>query len=471
MQNQAQTFAKHRGAKAGIGAGPTMRRLIAGLALAISLAAPACARPVLLISIDGLRPADISQAPQRGLSVPNLRRFLTEGAHAEGVIGVLPTVTYPSHTTLLTGAAPARHGVVNNWTFDPTQGNYDGWYWYASDIRLPTLWDAAHGAQLSTANVHWPVSVGASAIDWNLPQIWRSGLADDAKLVTALSTPGLVAELEKTQGPYAPGIDDNIAGDETRGRFALRLISSHRPDFITVYLTALDTTQHHAGPDTPEAHAVLERIDAVVGKLVEAELAAHPDAAIAVVSDHGFAPVDKELNLFRAFIDAGLMQVNTKGKVTAWDAAPWNSGGSIAVALARRDDAALRAKVAAVLGRLQSDPANGIAEIITSAQIQRDGGNPEADFYLNLAPGMMASNWSGASAPLVGPSHYKGMHGYFPADPRMRSTFLVKGTGIAPNRDLGLIDMRAIAPTLAALLGVKLGGAEKPAMSLTGGSH
>ena len=49
MQNQAQTFAKHRGAKAGIGAGPTMRRLIAGLALAISLAAPAGARPVLLI--------------------------------------------------------------------------------------------------------------------------------------------------------------------------------------------------------------------------------------------------------------------------------------------------------------------------------------------------------------------------------------------------------------------------------------
>ena len=84
---------------------------------------------------------------------------------------------------------------------------------------------------------------------------------------------------------------------------------------------------------------------------------------------------------------------------------------------------------------------------------------------------MMAANYAGASAPLVGPSHYKGMHGYFPADPRMRSTFLVKGTGIAANRDLGLIDMRAIAPTLAKLLGVTLSGAEMPAIPLTDGSH
>ncbi len=449
----------------------TLAPLAGALLLTSTLAAPASARPVLMISIDGLRPADISEAPQRGLAVPNLRRFLAEGAHAEGVVGVLPTVTYPSHTTLITGAAPARHGVVNNWTFDPTQSNYDGWYWYASDIRLPTLWDAAHAAHLSTANVHWPVSVGATAIDWNLPQIWRSGLADDAKLVAALSTPGLLPALEASEGPYAAGIDDGVAGDETRGRFAVRLIALHHPDFITVYLTALDTTQHHAGPDTPEAHAVLERIDAVVGKLVDAEMAAHPDAAIAVVSDHGFAPVTQELNLFRAFIDAGLMRLDAKGKVTGWDAVPWNSGGSIAVALARRDDAGLRDKVAALLAKLKADPANRIAEIMTRAEIQHDGGNPEADFYLNLGQGMMAANYAGASAPLVGPSHYKGMHGYFPADPRMRSTFLVKGTGIAPNHDLGLVDMRSIAPTLAKLLGVTLPGAEMSAIPLTGGSR
>src|SRR5579863_1158911 len=190
---------------------------IALLLLALLGAATAAsAQPVLLISLDGLRPGDISDAPARGLKVPNLRRFLAQGSYADGVIGILPTVTYPSHTTLITGAAPARHGIVNNLTFDPTQINREGWYWYASDIKVPTLWDAAHAAHLTTGNIHWPVSVGACSIDWNLPQIWITGHPDDAKLLAALATPGLLQELEASEGDYADGIDDSIAGDETR---------------------------------------------------------------------------------------------------------------------------------------------------------------------------------------------------------------------------------------------------------------
>jgi uncharacterized membrane protein YdcZ (DUF606 family) len=42
-----------------------------------------------------------------------LQRILREGAHASGVRGVLPTVTYPSHTTIVTGIWPARHGIYS----------------------------------------------------------------------------------------------------------------------------------------------------------------------------------------------------------------------------------------------------------------------------------------------------------------------------------------------------------------------
>ncbi len=310
------------------------RRLVALIALLIGLAfaAPAFASPVLLISIDGLRPGDVSDAPQRGLKVLNLRRFLTDGSYVTGVRGVLPTVTYPSHTTLITGASPARHGVFSNTTFDPMQVNYGGWYWFASDIRVPTLWQAAAAGGLSVGNVHWPVSVGAKGITWNLPQIWRSGHADDAKMLAALATPGLIPELEAATGEtYAQGIDETIEGDENRGRFAVSLIARHKPQFATVYLTGLDHQQHADGPGTPPAHAVLERIDAIVGALIAAERNVHPDAVIAVVSDHGFAPIAHETNLFRAFIDAGLITLDPAGKVKGWEAMPWPSGGSAAV--------------------------------------------------------------------------------------------------------------------------------------------
>jgi predicted AlkP superfamily pyrophosphatase or phosphodiesterase len=432
----------------------------AGIILASGASAAPGGHPVLMISIDGLRPGDVIHAEQRGMKLPNLRRFLADGAYATGVTGVLPTLTYPSHTTLITGTAPAQHGVLSNTTFDPANINTDGWYWYSSDIHVRTLWQAAHAAGLSTGNVHWPVSVGAQGLDWNLPQIWRTGHEDDVKLLTALATPGLPAALEKGDH-YAQGKDESLEGDANRTAYAARLIALHHPGFLTVYLAGLDHVEHASGPDTPEARAALERLDADVGVLVAAEQAALPQAVIALVSDHGFAKVDMAFNLSRALIDAGLLHVGPVGPmggiaITGWEAAAWASGGSVAVVLAHPEDAALRAKVAALLERLKADPANRITRIITQPAIAGQGGNPQAAFYLDLGPGMMAFPYLSPTLPLVGPTPYKGMHGYFPGNHDMDATFMLMGPGVPHGRDMGQIDMRAIAPTLARIMGASL---------------
>ncbi|WP_242123500.1 ectonucleotide pyrophosphatase/phosphodiesterase [Sphingobium sp. Sx8-8] len=445
-----------------------MNRL-ALLAAMLAATAPgvALAEPVLLISIDGLRPGDVLEAEQRGLAIPHLRRFVKEGAWASGVTGVLPTLTYPSHTTLITGVSPARHGIVANNSFDPMQMNQGGWFWYASSIKAPTLWEAASKAGLSTGNVHWPVSVAAKGVTWNLPQIWRTGHADDALLLDALATPGLKTELEQTVGePYATGIDESLPGDENRGRFATALIAAHKPDFLTVYLTALDHEQHARGPGTPEAKAVLEKIDAIVGRLVDAEQAARPDAVIALVSDHGFEATSMGLNLFRPFIDEKLITLDADGKVASWLAMPWISGGSAAIMLARPDDAALTARVKKLLDRLAAYPANGIAEIADRLKIAHMGGNPQASFYVNLKPGFVTDIFRGASAPVVAPTPVKGMHGYFPGPANLRSTFLIMGKGIPAGRKLGEIDMLSIAPTLARIMGFALPDAEVKSIDL-----
>ena len=422
------------------------------------------ARPVLLISIDGLRPADVLDARERGLNLPNLTAFLTQGSYARGVIGVLPTLTYPSHTTLITGVSPARHGIVANTTFDPMNINDGGWYWYAEDNKAETLWDAAFRARLTTGNVHWPVSVGAAHVTWNLPQIWRTGHPDDRKLVRALATPGLVAEMEAARREgYADGKDESLPGDKLRAGFAQSLIRHHQPGFLTVYLTALDHQQHLTGPGSPEAQRTLEAIDGLVGEVIAIERQFHPDADIAVVSDHGFASIDTAINLYRPFIDAGLVTIDAGGKISGWEATPWATGGSFAIVLAHPEDAALRGKVGALLDRLAANPAAHIAQVITGPAIAAMGGNPSAAFYVNLKIGAAAAPFISAGLPLTLPSSaYKGMHGYFPGAPEMRSTFMIAGPGIAKARDLGEIDMRAIAPTLARAMGAVLPGAEKP---------
>ncbi|HEV2988837.1 MAG TPA: alkaline phosphatase family protein, partial [Candidatus Angelobacter sp.] len=69
--------------------------------------------------------------------------------------------------------------------------------------------------------------------------------------------------------------------------------------------------------------------------------------------------------------------------------------------------------------------------------------------------------WSG---PLVSSTPITGMHGYVPTQPEMRSVFFMAGQGITPSRQLGEIDMRDIAPTIARLLGINLKTAEGKAL-------
>lgn len=431
---------------------------VLALSLAWSGTGEAWASPVLLISLDGLRPGDVADAKAHGLRLPVLTALAEEGASAEGVIGVLPTLTYPSHTTLLTGVSPARHGVSNNLTFDPDAKNQSGWYWYASDVRVPTLWAAAHAKGLRTANVHWPVSVGAPGIDANLPQIWRTGTADDAKLLAALATPGLLPPLEKSIGePYAQGIDESVEGDANRVRFAAAILAGRKPDFMTVYLAGIDHEEHRSGPGSPETKATIERTDALVGQLVAAARAAMPDVTVIVVSDHGFAPITTDINLFKPFLDAGLITLDAQGKPTGWEAMPWLAGGTAAIRLVRPDDAVLIAQVRGVLAKMAADPAYHIADILDRTAIAKAGGATEANFFIAMQPGYETGR--DPAAPIAAPATYKGMHGYIPSDPAMRSTLIVAGPGIR-HHDLGVVDMRSIAPSIARILKIALPSAE-----------
>src|SRR5271168_3152686 len=342
---------------------------------------------VMLISVDGLKPEAILEAKSHGLKVPNIRAFMSDGAYASGVRGVLPTLTYPSHTTLMTGASPAAHGIYDNTTFDPLARNEKGWYWYAEDVKVPTLWDAAAAAHLSTANIYWPVSVGAK-ITFNIPQIWRTGTADDLKLQRALSTPGLEQELSAELGRYPGGMEESVAEDEIRARFAIRLLEKKHPSFFTVYLTGLDTEQHLSGPFSQKSNATLERLDAVIGSLrAAAEQAAPGRATICVVSDHGFAAVEHDVNLYAAFRESGLLSVDQAGKLSGWKATAWPAGGSAAVMLADPKDQPTAARVKTLLEKLAGDPANGVERILTPEEIQRGRGFPNAAYLISFRSG------------------------------------------------------------------------------------
>jgi predicted AlkP superfamily pyrophosphatase or phosphodiesterase len=437
------------------------------LLLASAAAHSAAAAPVLMISVDGMKPEYVLQADAHGLKIPFLRSMLRDGTHAQGVTGVWPTVTYPSHTTLLTGVAPSEHGILDNAQFDPRR-TFDGaWYWYAAEIKARTLWQAAHEAGLSTASIGWPVSVGAAGVDTLIPEFWRTARAQadldpsDVALIAALSRPdGLLAGMQARLGPYMVGNDPGPAGDVIKTRYALDILRTRKPKFMTIHLSALDEEEHAHGPFSAEANAELELLDADLAQLFAAARANDAQAVAVVVSDHGFTRITHRVNFLPPFIRAGLVdapidpQTHT-ASIASWKAQPWIAGGVVAIMLHEPVAADTELEVRTLLQALAADQGNGIDAVLEGDAIKQLGGFAGARFLVVMKLGYTAA--AEPAGDVVTELHgTPGSHGFSPEFPEMRASFFVEGKGIARRRDLGVIDMRQIAPTVAQLLHVQL---------------
>ena len=395
---------------------------------------------------------------------------MQQGAHARGVVGVVPTVTYPSHTTLMTGVTPQEHGIISNTPFDPLNVNKEGWYWYAEDIKAKTLWEVAANAGLRTASVNWPVTVGDRHISFLLPEYWRASTGDDLKLMRQLDRPeDLMEQLEAKLGPFVDGYVGTVESDWIRTRFAIALLREHKPQFMAVHIIALDEIEHERGPFGAPAFATLEQLDKMIGEMMDAAVAVDPSTVVAVVSDHGFIATHTSVNLRTRFVEAGLIKLkqNPSGAtvIDDWQAQLWNGAASAGVVLRDPANKEVKERVAALLKSVAADKRNGIARVLDKAELQAAGGFPSADFLVEFAPGFYFG--SDTQGELLRPGVSKGTHGYLPSRPEMHASFFIRGPNIEAGRDLGVIDMRQIAPTLAGILGVRLPHKTEPALQLS----
>lgn len=398
-------------------------------------------RHVVMISIDGMSPSVFTRpGPYK---VPTLRRLMERGAWAE-VTGVLPTVTYPSHTTLVTGVRPAEHGIYNNYVLDPEGISNGTWYYYARDIKVPTLYGLVKARGLKTAGVYWPVTVGAE-IDYLMPEYAPNPHRKTLDLMRALSAPrDLLDAWEASAGtPIRWPMTD-----ADRTALAAWMLRTYRPHLTLVHLFDTDTAEHRFGPDSPEALAAFEATDAHVKTLVDtiAALGLQDRTDIVVVSDHGFLPVSQLVQLNAVFKRHGLLETDAAGKISRWDAYFQASGGIGFVFLKNPGDEALRARTARLLEEVAADPANGVERIYDRRALDEAGADPRASFAVDLRSGFQAG---GGNDVLLKPASSKGTHGFAPAHPEMRASLIMAGPDVAKTGSLGTVRMTQIAPTIA----------------------
>ncbi|AKQ46179.1 hypothetical protein TH63_11955 [Rufibacter radiotolerans] len=424
-----------------------MKRIFLSISLLLATGAVAFgqqAKHVILISIDGLRPEFYTD---KAWPAPNLQQLMAGGVYAEGVNSVFPSVTYPSHTTLVTGAKPARHGIYYNSPIEATKGE---WYWDESAIKTPTLWDAVKKAGLTSGSVMWPVTVGAP-IDYNFPvrRADNDEKTDQLSVTRPLVTPAnLLDEIEQaTKVKFEAASFNGDDLDRTIGRMASHIITNHKPNLMAIHFLAMDHAGHEYGRDDAHIKQSLVLIDSLIGNVLQTvEKAGLKDkTAIIITGDHGM--VTRTTSLAP---NVWLTQNGLLGKED-WKAKFHPAGGSAFLYLKDKNDKATLKKVKKLLANLPADQKK-LFRVVERKELDAVGANPEPVLALAFAKGTV---FHGAvEGEVVKPVNNGGAHGYFPDFAEIRTGFIATGAGINRGvriREMGIQD---VAPVIAQLLGL-----------------
>jgi predicted AlkP superfamily pyrophosphatase or phosphodiesterase len=426
---------------------------LALLALAaIGIAAqPPAANHVVIISLDGFAGWALDDLY---LPAPTLRRLAKQGATAKGMIPVNPSVTWPNHTTMVTGVTPSRHGVLFNGTLIRTPGGQpriEPWRDKKEMVRVPTLYDAAHEKGMTTAQVDWVAILNAPTITWRFEE------RPDPKgeVARELVKAGTISEED-----LASFATKNILyRDHIWTEAALHILRQHRPNLLLFHLLNLDSTQHRYAPRTPAAMTAMTLLDGQVAKVVDTleQTGLMPRTTLFVVSDHGFKTVKRQIRPNAALLKAGLITAQD-GKIAKTEAYVVPEGGTAMVYVTVPDQSgALLARVKQTLQGIE-----GIDRVIEPAQYGEFGlPTPSANeqmgaLFLTAKDGYAFSADTNEPFVVDAPPTSLGTHGYVSTEPDIRALFIAFGRGIKPGVVLDSVKTIDVAPTAARLLGVEL---------------
>ncbi|GAB1408227.1 ectonucleotide pyrophosphatase/phosphodiesterase [Thermomonas brevis] len=361
---------------------------------------------VLLVSVDGLRPGDVTAA-----QMPALHALGESGVRAEGMRPSYPSLTFPNHYALVTGLRPDRHGIVHNTMADARLGRFrtgdkaavqTGDWWGGTPA-----WVSAERAGLRTATMFWPGS--EAAIQGVRPWQWRE-YRDDT--------------------PPADSVAQVMQW--------LRLPPAQRPRFVTAYFSHVDDASHDHGPDSAQAVAARREVDGAIAALLrqlrEAGLAASVN--LLVVSDHGFDTVaGGQVIATDAMVSPELAEAVSDGQVIGFAPTPGRD--------AEAERALLGTHAHYACWRRGELPAGW-----------RYGTHPRVPAIVcQMAPGWDAVwrhkyDWLQKNRP----HNQRGSHGYDPDLPQMRAAFIATGPAFRDGVRLPVFDNVDVYPLLMRLL-------------------
>ena len=352
---------------------------------------------VILITIDGLRKDILTNANQ---PAPFLHDLMQKSIYVPNVIGVNPTMTYPAHTTLVTGSTPLEHGIHCNRQFQFNRDEPALYNWYADSIRTKTLWQIVKEHGGITASVFWPVTTGCKWIDFNLPEYFPTTRVNVSGMdyIRPVCTPSdIMAELEREATGHLSDTTLRAGSFQYDAKVASMvnyLTNRYKPDFMTVHLVTTDYKQHETGIYSYETQQSVAAADHAIGLILENLEYTHQKDSVTIIvtGDHGFTQGRYRLHPNTLLVNNGLLSEQPGGD---WQAC-FNSLGAAAYmyvnsSLSSKQKARCIEKVRKIFSE-QPDSVKAMYNILSSKEIVAINGDPTAALCLAPVSGIGCSN-------------------------------------------------------------------------------
>ncbi len=392
---------------------------------------------VVLISLDALFDQDLPLMRQQ----PFFGEFLAHASGCTHVRTVYPALTYPAHTTLVTGVDPRQHGIGHNQPHHPElEASMRPWYWDRAQVKVPNLFDAVKEAGGSCASVLWPVTGKTKSIRWNFPEVLALPGENQTWKMLRYGTPLWLLQMELRHRSERVSLREPHLSDYAT--ILLKdVIASHAPDLSAVHLVDLDDMRHHHGVFNRETRKAIQRLDHRAAEIWETmqHTPGMEGAALCLVSDHGQADVRETVSLGEALTRLGLGSLFTV-----------QSNGFGAYLFFRQKE-----EETAHLGELTDFLRQHLAELRASAVYSAEdlaamGAVEGVSLAVEAAPGVVYDDG------LPQAKREKATHGFGPGHPAENCLFALRGKGIREGVWIPDMPMRDVAPTLAGILGVKM---------------
>jgi hypothetical protein len=261
--------------------------------------------------------------------IPNLRRLIGNGSLLEwGSITNFPSITWPSHNAIGTGAWCGHHDIVNptyylrdqRITVSPQGQQFDTARFLSREVE--TLYEAFHRVYGSwnglegafTASINEPCTRGADHASLERMLI---GDRDRMKALTAETegeiSPRWTEELQE-HGHHLNGIIDNRALAQARLLFEDEGHPS--PKLVYFEFSLPDAAAHDYGPHHEGARVALDETDVRIGHILSQldDLGLFESTLFVITTDHGMAIQDVQANANPARIPerSGMAAVTTE---------------------------------------------------------------------------------------------------------------------------------------------------------------